>query len=142
MSRIRVSLLTTLLFVLASTYFGAELAKAVPSFARQNQLPCSSCHTQWPQLNDYGREFKESGYNTAEDTEEIADFVSLDKNFPASAVINMRFLDKRTSITTDAEDLTEKDKMLKLRAGHEFEAYFVGRASENISLFCGIGGRG
>lgn len=135
MSRIRVSLLTTLLFVLASTYFGAELARAVPSFARQNGLPCSTCHTQWPQLNDYGREFKESGYNTAEDTEEIADFVSLDKTFPASAVVNMRFFDKRTSKTTTAEELTDKDKMLKLRAGHELEAFFAGRASENISFF-------
>lgn len=135
MNRVKVSLLVTFLFVLANTYFAAELTKAVPSFSRQNELPCSNCHTQWPQLNDYGREFKESGYNIAEDTEEIADFVSLDKNFPASAVINMRFLDKRTSKTSTAKELTDKDKMLKLRAGHEFEAFFAGRASENISFF-------
>ena len=28
---------------------------AIPSFARQTNLPCSSCHTMFPELNAVGR---------------------------------------------------------------------------------------
>jgi hypothetical protein len=35
---------------------------AIPSFARQTNLPCSSCHTIFPELNAFGRLFKLNGY--------------------------------------------------------------------------------
>jgi hypothetical protein len=37
-------------------------AEALPSFARQTGLWCTACHTAYPQLNAFGREFKLSGY--------------------------------------------------------------------------------
>jgi hypothetical protein len=37
-------------------------AHAVASFARQTNLPCSSCHTTIPELTPLGREFKLNGY--------------------------------------------------------------------------------
>ena len=37
-------------------------AAAVPSFARQTGLACNACHTAYPQLNAFGREFKLNGY--------------------------------------------------------------------------------
>ena len=37
-------------------------SQAVPSFARQTKLPCNACHTQFPELNSFGREFKLNGY--------------------------------------------------------------------------------
>jgi hypothetical protein len=37
---------------------------AIPSFARQTNLPCSSCHTIFPELNSFGRFFKLNGYTT------------------------------------------------------------------------------
>ncbi len=37
-------------------------ASAIPSFARQTKLPCSACHTQFPELNAFGRAFKLNGY--------------------------------------------------------------------------------
>jgi hypothetical protein len=37
-------------------------ASALPSFARQTGQPCSACHTTYPQLTPYGREFKLRGY--------------------------------------------------------------------------------
>ena len=40
----------------------ASSSFAVPSFARQTGLQCSSCHTAYPQLNAFGREFKIHGY--------------------------------------------------------------------------------
>lgn len=37
-------------------------AQAVPSFSRQTQLQCSTCHTAYPQLTAFGRKFKMQGY--------------------------------------------------------------------------------
>lgn len=42
--------------------FPAHQAKAVPSFARQTGLACSSCHTNPPELTPLGRTFKLNGY--------------------------------------------------------------------------------
>lgn len=40
----------------------ARKAQAVPSFARQTGLACSSCHTNPPELTPLGRTFKLNGY--------------------------------------------------------------------------------
>jgi hypothetical protein len=49
-------------------------AAAIPSFARQTRMPCSSCHTQFPELTEMGRNFKLNGYVLrAIDAIEVAD---------------------------------------------------------------------
>ena len=37
-------------------------AAAVPSFARQTGMACAACHTVYPELTPFGREFKLNGY--------------------------------------------------------------------------------
>ena len=51
----------------------------IPGFSRQTGLPCSSCHSSFPQLNSFGRAFKLNGYTltgletvTAQDSGEVA----------------------------------------------------------------------
>ena len=39
-----------------------QRAMALPSFARQTGLPCSRCHITFPELTEFGREFKLNGY--------------------------------------------------------------------------------
>ncbi len=39
-----------------------ESAYAIPSFARQTGLKCSACHTIFPELTQFGRNFKLHGY--------------------------------------------------------------------------------
>lgn len=36
--------------------------EAIPAFARQMGVECTQCHTAYPQLNAFGREFKLTGY--------------------------------------------------------------------------------
>jgi hypothetical protein len=136
MSKQAIKFIFVLIIIMAA---GASLisvkTNAVPSFARENGLECSTCHTQWPQLNEYGREFKESGFNYAGETTKIADGVDLDSKIPVAGALNLRFLDKRFSRDTSNEDLTEGDKQLKLRAGHELELFLAGRASKNVAFF-------
>jgi hypothetical protein len=37
-------------------------AAAVPAFARQTNMACSTCHTIYPELTPFGRQFKANGY--------------------------------------------------------------------------------
>ncbi len=49
---------TALVGSLATT----DRAAALPSFARQTGQPCGACHTDFPGLTPFGREFKLGGY--------------------------------------------------------------------------------
>ncbi|HED38010.1 MAG TPA: hypothetical protein ENI76_07185 [Ignavibacteria bacterium] len=42
--------------------FSSGTVEAVPSFARQTGLSCSACHTVFPELTSFGRQFKLNGY--------------------------------------------------------------------------------
>ncbi len=58
----------------ASLLLGAVPGHAIPSFARQTRLPCSACHTQFPELTEMGRNFKLNGYVLRSiDAVEVAD---------------------------------------------------------------------
>jgi hypothetical protein len=50
----------------ASTIKAAPLPKvkirAIPAFARKYGLPCSACHTAWPELNNFGQVFRDNGF--------------------------------------------------------------------------------
>lgn len=37
-------------------------ARAIPAFARKTGLRCTSCHVSWPVLSDFGRAFRDNGY--------------------------------------------------------------------------------
>jgi hypothetical protein len=42
-------------------------AEAIPAFARKYNMPCSACHTAWPELNSFGQRFKDNGYQLGND---------------------------------------------------------------------------
>jgi hypothetical protein len=42
-------------------------AIAIPAFARKYGLPCSACHTAWPELNNFGKVFQDNGYQLMND---------------------------------------------------------------------------
>lgn len=48
-------------------------AHAVPSFARQLGVSCAACHTAFPQLTPFGRQFKLLGYTMQNEPEVKAD---------------------------------------------------------------------
>ncbi len=54
-------LLALVLFVLTPS-----VSWAVPSFARQTGMDCAACHTSFPELTPFGREFKLNGYTLGE----------------------------------------------------------------------------
>jgi hypothetical protein len=53
--------------VLVLTVVMQPAARAVPSFARQMDMQCIECHTEFPILNQFGRQFKLTGYTLSSD---------------------------------------------------------------------------
>jgi len=45
----------------------AQPTNAIPAFARKYGLPCSACHTAWPELNSFGQTFRDNGYQLNND---------------------------------------------------------------------------
>ncbi|HXM38252.1 MAG TPA: hypothetical protein VN908_06280 [Gemmatimonadales bacterium] len=41
--------------------------KSIPAFARKYSLPCSACHTVWPELNPFGQAFRDNGFQLGND---------------------------------------------------------------------------
>jgi hypothetical protein len=44
-------------------------AKAIPAFSRKYQTSCSTCHNNYPELNDFGEAFKKNGFKFPKDDE-------------------------------------------------------------------------
>lgn len=47
----------------------APKAFAIPAFARKYQTSCSTCHNNFPELNDFGEAFKKNGFKFPKDDE-------------------------------------------------------------------------
>jgi len=59
------SLIGLLLWILGST----PKASAIPAFSRKYQTSCTTCHNNFPELNDFGEAFKKNGFKFPKDDE-------------------------------------------------------------------------
>ncbi|MEP7087181.1 MAG: hypothetical protein ABI884_07590, partial [Gemmatimonadota bacterium] len=46
----------------ATASYATRKVKLIPAFARKYGLRCSACHTVWPELNSFGQQFRDNGY--------------------------------------------------------------------------------
>src|SRR5664280_1993570 len=53
------------LLIAAALLLSPSTGRALPSFARQLNMQCIMCHTEYPVLNQFGRQFKLTGYTLA-----------------------------------------------------------------------------
>jgi hypothetical protein len=60
--RLPMSWIQTLIVTVLFTFLLPDLAKAVPSYARQTGMSCTACHYSFPELTSFGRQFKMNGY--------------------------------------------------------------------------------
>ncbi len=54
-----------LYFILGSS----SRVSAIPAFSRKYQTSCSTCHSNYPELNDFGEAFKKNGFKFPKDDE-------------------------------------------------------------------------
>ncbi len=50
-----------------TTSYATKKVKLIPAFARKYGLRCSACHTVWPELNSFGQQFRDNGYQLRND---------------------------------------------------------------------------
>lgn len=98
----------------------ATPVQAVPSFARQTNLDCSSCHLSWPELTPTGRKFKLSGYTWGER-----------KIFPVAGLLEFSHTATR-KVDTSAPDEFEKDRTPVLQ---EAAVFIAGKITDHIGVF-------
>lgn len=114
-SRLAAKALATALLLATSA-----AAQAVPSFARQTGLECTSCHLSWPELTPTGRQFKLNGYTTGDR-----------QRFPVAAMIQA----SRTasaSVDPSAPDQFPKDRDVVLQQASLFAA---GKINDHVGVF-------
>lgn len=48
-------------------FFNLDKGNAIPAFSRLYQTSCSTCHIDFPKLNDFGKAFKDAGFKFPKD---------------------------------------------------------------------------
>ena len=108
----------------------AAPASAIPAFARKYSLRCTSCHEAWPVLNDFGRAFRDNGYQLRLGRD---DTVTADPGYwPVAVHITPTYL--YTKVTNQATDQGTKDVGSGGVADASMDLLMAGVLTKNISF--------
>ncbi len=120
-----------------ATFIVATPSEAMPAFARQTGMECSSCHFQhYPSLNETGRAFKASGYTMMGKQGLIdADSLSIPEVLNAGITTKIRYQKSNGPATTTNSYKTNDGQ---LQFPDEFLLQLAGRASKNIGFILDI----
>ena len=80
------AVLITFCFVMgiyATSWISPPKAEAIPAFARKYQTSCTTCHDNFPHLNDFGKAFKDAGFKFPTDDETFIKFPPVMLGAPA-----------------------------------------------------------
>ncbi len=76
----------SLLFLtFAFSIFSAHKSFAIPAFSRMYGTSCSTCHIDFPKLNDFGKAFKDAGFKFPKDDESMLKIPPVMLGAPANA---------------------------------------------------------
>ena len=59
----------TIALIISAAMLAPQQGEAIPAFARQYQTSCTTCHSDFPKLNDFGKAFKDAGFKFPSDDE-------------------------------------------------------------------------
>ena len=118
-----------MLIAIAGGLLASGTAYALPSFARQTGMQCSSCHAVFPTLNAFGRSFKLRGYTLGSALE--------DKQFPENLPLTVGLQISDTSVkdrykgADPAGDFPQSNKPIVQLLG----LYYGGKIAGNVGTF-------
>jgi hypothetical protein len=70
---------------LGLTILSASKSFAIPAFSRMYGTSCSTCHIDFPKLNDFGKAFKDAGFKFPKDDESVIKIPPVMLGAPANA---------------------------------------------------------
>ena len=133
-------LIFLLFFILAAEVVLPSEAHAVPAFARQTGMACSTCHFQhFPALNAFGRVFKAGGYTMIGGQSMVeGDMLSLPSVLNASMVLKVRYQ------KTSGDDTSSETNKGEFQFPDEASLFLGGRIGEHIGFAyeMGLNGEG
>lgn len=131
--------ITRLLVFIPLIYFAAP-AGAVPSFARQTGMACAACHTVFPELTPFGREFKLNGYvldnirQIKGITSENRETLSLNAVPPLSIMLQLSYTHTGSALPDSAISgalAKDGDVLFPQQAS----LFYAGKIAENLGAF-------
>jgi len=108
-------------------------AEAIPAFARTKHMPCSSCHSAYPALNAFGRDFKTNGYRVTSVSSDTAETMESDFSKGVDKLPIAVSVISRPYISNDPGGAA--DKTTEIRAIHEAEIFVGGVFYQRLSGF-------
>src|SRR6202158_4206436 len=63
------TILTAVVVVVGLMLASVPKTSAIPAFSRKYQTSCTTCHSDYPELNDFGEAFKKNGFKFPKDDE-------------------------------------------------------------------------
>ena len=117
-----------------------SIAHAVPSFARQTGMACSACHTVFPELTPFGREFKLHGYvidnlkQIKGVTMEQRETLSLNSLPPLSVMLQVSYTHTATALPDSAVSgaLAKNGEVL---FPQQASLFYAGKIADNLGAF-------
>jgi hypothetical protein len=64
-----VAFVITVVVMLCVLFASVPKTSAIPAFSRKYQTSCTTCHNNYPELNDFGEAFKKNGFKFPKDDE-------------------------------------------------------------------------
>ncbi|MCM0082514.1 cytochrome C [Geomonas sp. Red32] len=116
--------------VLAAPFVKPDRADAIPAFSRQHKTECSTCHTVYPELNEFGEAFLKNNYvypgkkgaaKTAEGKDSKSEWAwlsGLPEMIPVSFTATIDAAYDRDAF--DGNELDLSSRSLRLQAGGTF----------------------
>src|SRR6516162_8379030 len=82
---LRVLQVCSLVAVLTGLVLSPSYSYAIPAFSRMYGTSCSTCHIDFPKLNDFGKAFKDAGFKFPKDDEQMLKIPPVMLGAPANA---------------------------------------------------------
>jgi len=111
----------------------AEVADAVPAFARQYDLQCNVCHTRPPRLNRFGEQFHMMGFQIPSAARPGGLIASFREEGPARTVIDTLALRVVGGLFEYSESPRETE--IKAEPPHEVALFITRPVTPNVSVY-------
>jgi len=127
-----VSLTGMLVAALAGVFSTA--AHAVPSFARQTGMACAACHTAFPELTAFGRQFKLDGY-VLQNTPQVSDGDAKAPSLQVSAIPPLSVMFEVSYTDTKGADKAQQGTRTNLQFPEQFSLFYAGEITPHMGAF-------
>lgn len=119
-----------ILFILLSAN---NSIKAIPSFARQTGMSCANCHTIFPELNAFGRQFKLTGYTlvASESVQAKSDSETVILKIPNTSQLSAMMI---ASLTYNSKALPNTQNT-NVSFPQQFSLFYSGEITPKIGSF-------